>query len=47
MRTRGDHQRRIGAAEVVETQTDETAPANGASEGAVAEVVVVEELAAR
>ncbi|HWQ24820.1 MAG TPA: hypothetical protein VNK94_12005 [Gaiellaceae bacterium] len=42
-----DHQRRVGVAEVVEAEAGELGAADGGREDAVAEVVVVEQLAVR
>jgi hypothetical protein len=41
MRADGDHQRRVGVAQVVEAEAGQLRPAHGRSEDAVAEVVVV------
>ena len=43
----GDHERGVGVAEVVEAKARQTGAADCGAEDAVAEVVVVQELAAR
>ena len=47
MRAGGDHQRRVGVAEVVEAEAGQLRAADGRAEDAVAEVVVVQDRALR